>query len=165
MGRKSWNCYETLLQIDKILRHSAGADVQNSNWTLQKGRYLDYRYDKCPNYPFCVRGVRWLSQCSKDNDDDNSRYQANSKRDPRNCKCVNNSASHLAHSSEMIIGYGFANVAIAPCNGDGDEKHNNWFSAKLVTNRYSCTIKYIHLQSSSFETTEIWILMEIQSYY
>ena len=138
MAGKSCSGFKTLLQIDKILRHSAGAAVKNSNWTLQKRRYLDYQYDKCPKYPFCVRGVRWLSERPKDNDDDNSRYQANCKCDPRNCKLVNNSASHWPHSSEMIIGYGFVNEPMCPYNEDRNKKHNNWFSTKLVTNRYTC---------------------------
>ena len=115
MGGKSCSGFKTLLQINKILRHAAGAGVKNSNWTLQKRRYLDYQYDKCPKYPFCVRGVRAKRKC-----------------DPRNCKFVNNSASN---SSEMIIGYGIANVAIGPYNEDRNKKHNNWFSTKLVRNR------------------------------
>ena len=38
MGGKSWAGFVTLLQINKILRHAAGAGVKNSNWTLQKRR-------------------------------------------------------------------------------------------------------------------------------
>ena len=132
MGGKACSGFKTLLQINKILRHAAGAGVKNSNWTLQKRRYLDYQYDKCPKYPFCVRGDRWLSECPKDNDDDNSRYQANRKCDPRNCKFVNNSVSH---SSEMIMGYGITNVAMGPYNEDRNKKHNSWSSTKLVRNR------------------------------
>ena len=63
MGGKSWNGFKTLLQINKILRHSvAGAAVKISNRTLQKGRYLHYRYGKCPNYPFLRSVIITVSQ-------------------------------------------------------------------------------------------------------